>query len=164
MAQITRRLATLVLCATLCAPLVAQARSCDRPANLDALQAEVVAQVNAERSARGLPALRTSGALDRAAQGLACDNADRRSTSHVSANGAELRDRLRSAGYAFRAASENTGRGFGSAAQAVGWWMDSPAHRANILMDGAQDIGVGIALSAAPESRLHWVINMGAKR
>jgi uncharacterized protein YkwD len=152
---------TLPLCALLMMPAMAQARSCDLPANMDELQAQLIDGVNAERAANGLPPLRLNAALDKAAQAHACDNAKRHETSHVSSDGSQLQNRLRRAGYRFAMANENTGRGFGSSQSAVDWWMNSPHHRDNILMRGTQDIGVGIAFSDAPESRLHWVIDMG---
>lgn len=159
-----RLIAALVVCAAAFSPIAAQAQACDLPGNMAQLRTEVVANVNAERTARGLPALRLNAELVKAAQSLACDNAKRQGVSHVSTDGSRLQDRLRRAGYSFSMANENTGRGFASSQIAVNWWMNSPDHRANILMRGTQDIGVGIAFSDAPESRLHWVIDMGATR
>jgi uncharacterized protein YkwD len=157
-------LAALMLCATTLLPAGALARSCDLPANMADMRAQVVAEVNAERASQGLPALQLNAALVKAAQGHACDNAKRHETSHVSSDGSRLQHRLRRAGYSYAMANENTGRGFGSSQHAVDWWMNSPHHRDNILMRGTRDIGVGIAFSDAPESRLHWVIDMGAAR
>jgi uncharacterized protein YkwD len=151
------------IAAALLAPLAAHA-GCDLPANAADLQADVVAGINAQRADHGLAALRLNNALDKAAQRQACDNADRKSISHVSSDGSQLQDRLHGVGYHFAAANENTGRGFASAARAVQWWMNSPHHASNILMQGTHDIGVGIAVSAAPESRLHWVIDMGVSQ
>jgi uncharacterized protein YkwD len=162
--QKSRLFATLAIMACTMLPATAQARSCDLPGNMSELRAQVVADVNAERAARGLPALRLNAELVKAAQGHACDNAKRHETTHRSSDGSMLQHRLRRAGYAFSLANENTGRGFESSQRAVQWWMNSPHHRDNILMRGTQDIGVGIAFSDAPESRLHWVINMGAAR
>ncbi len=155
---------TLTLCLALLAPVAVQARTCDLPANMAALQAQLIDGVNAQRAAAGLAPLRLSPELDKAAQGHACDNAKRQGISHVSSDGSQLQQRLRRVGYRFAVANENTGRGFGSSQRAVQWWMNSPYHRDNILMRGTRDIGVGIAFSDAPESRLHWVINMGASR
>jgi uncharacterized protein YkwD len=139
-------------------------QACAVPASLAELRAQVIAEVNAERRANGLSALQADNRLQEAAQGLACDNAYRQEMSHTSANGAQLQGRLRAAGYRFSAASENVQMGAGSPASAVSWWMGSSGHRANILTQGIGDIGVGIAVSDAPESRYHWVINMGASR
>lgn len=138
--------------------------ACTVPGNADALQQEVLSHLNAQRKAHGLPALKLSTKLDKAAQGHACDNANRRSISHDSSDGGTLKTRLRKAGYKYRTAAENTGRGFGTGARAVEWWMNSPKHRSNILLGKVREVGIGIALSAAPDNKLHWVINFGASK
>jgi len=153
-----------VVATTTLLSLAAPGFACDVPDDAAAQQAEVLANVNAERKAQGLSALRPSPKLDKAAQSLACDNADRQSISHDSSDGGTLKTRLREAGYAFRAAAENTGRGFGSGARAVEWWMDSEKHRDNILLRKAKEVGIGIAVSAAPDSKLHWILVVGASR
>lgn len=137
---------------------------CNIPANADVLQKQLLAELNAERTSRGLTPLKLSGKLDQAAQGHACDNAKRRSISHDSSDGGTLKTRLRKAGYKYRAASENTGRGFGTPERAVDWWMNSPKHRTNILYPKMREVGIGIAMSDSPDSKLHWVINFGVSR
>ena len=92
---------------------------------------------------------------------ITCDNASRMSISHVSSDGGTLQNRLRRAGYSFRTAAENTGRGFATGARAVQWWMNSPKHKTNILLRKAREVGVGIAMSDAPDSKLHWIIVVG---
>jgi uncharacterized protein YkwD len=160
----SRLIAALILAAGIALPAAVQARSCPLPGNMEELRAQVVADVNAERAARGLPALRLNSELVRAAQGHACDNAKRQTYTHVSSDGSRLQNRLRRAGYAYALANENTGMGFASSQRAVDWWMNSPYHRDNILMRGTRDIGVGIAFSDGPDGRLYWVVNMGATR
>ncbi len=150
--------ATVLFAATL------SAQACSVPSNAADLQNEVLAHLNAERKSNGLPAFKLSTKLDKAAQGHACDNAARRSISHESSDGGTLKTRLRRAGYNYRAAAENTGRGFGTGARAVEWWMNSPKHRSNILLGKAREVGIGIALSDAPDNKLHWVINFGASK
>lgn len=144
--------------------LSAPAQACTVPSNASALQAEVLSHLNAQRKAHGLSALKLSNKLDKAAQGHACDNANRRSISHDSSDGGTLTTRLRKAGYKYRAAAENTGRGFGTGARAVEWWMNSPKHRTNILFNRVREVGIGIALSDAPDNKLHWVINFGTSK
>jgi uncharacterized protein YkwD len=141
--------------------LATPAMSCAPPSNVDALRDAVIAELNAVRADAGLPALRSNARLTRAAQGHACDNAARGSFSHTGSDGSDLTARLRAAGYVFRAAAENTGRGFGSAERAVAWWMNSRGHRANILMRGVREVGVGVAMG---EGRPHWVVNFGTSR
>ena len=138
--------------------------ACAIPEDAASQQQEVLANVNAERKAQGLTTLKLSSKLDKAAQSLACDNAERQSISHDSSDGGTLKTRLRTAGYAFRTAAENTGRGFGSGARAVEWWMGSSKHRDNILLRKAREVGIGIAVSAAPDSKLHWTLVVGASR
>ena len=157
------RLAALAASTVLCLAGTVQA-GCSIPPNADAMQKELLAHLNAERKARGLAALTLSTKLDKAAQGAACDNAKRRSISHVSSDGGTLKTRLRRVGYGFRTAAENTGRGFASGARAVEWWMHSPHHKDNILLRKAREVGVGIAVSAAPDSKLHWILVVGASK
>lgn len=147
-----------------CLALVAPAFACTVPSNAEALQAQVISNLNAERKAQGLAPLRVSAKLNKAAQGHACDNAARQSISHTSSDGGSLKTRLRKAGYALRMAAENTGRGFRDGTRAVEWWMNSPKHRENILLRKAREAGIGIAVSAAPDSKLHWILVVGAGR
>jgi uncharacterized protein YkwD len=154
--------AALAASALLC--LGAATQACTVPPNAAAMQQELLGHLNAERKARGLAPLALSGKLDKAAQGHACDNARRMSISHTSSDGGTLKTRLRRAGYAFRTAAENTGRGFASGARAVEWWMNSPKHKDNILLRKAREVGVGIAVSPAPDSKLHWIIVVGAAK
>jgi len=157
-----RRPAALLIAALLVLPV--QALACSKPAGAQAAEAEVIRLVNAQRQQAGLPGLKASGKLAMAAQVQACDNAARRIYSHVGSDGSDLATRLKRTGYRYRLAAENTGRGFNQAARVVAFWMNSPEHRANILLPRAREIGVGLALSDAPESRNHWITVMGASR
>lgn len=139
-------------------------KACEVPPDADAMQQELLSHLNAERRAAGLPGLKLSAKLDKAAQGHACDNAVRRSISHESSDGGSLKTRLKRVGYSFRTAAENTGRGFASGARAVEWWMGSEKHRTNILLRKAREVGIGIAVSDAPDSKLHWILVVGAGR
>ena len=155
---------SLAVAAALVLLICTPTQACTVPSNAAALQKEVLANLNAERRAHGLSAFKLSAKLDKAAQGHACDNAKRRSISHDSSDGGTLKTRLRRVGYSFRTAAENTGRGFGTGTRAVDWWMNSPKHRSNILLPKVKEIGIGIALSGAPDSKLHWVLNFGASK
>ncbi len=154
----------LAVAAALTLGLGAPAQACAVPPNASDLQQEVLSHLNAERRAHGLSALKLSGKLEKAAQGHACDNARRRSISHDSSDGGTLKTRLKRAGYKYRAAAENTGRGFGTGARAVEWWMNSPHHRDNILFGRVREVGIGIAVSDAPDNKIHWVINFGTSK
>ncbi|MGB8813036.1 MAG: CAP domain-containing protein [Paracoccaceae bacterium] len=160
MIPLSKRPALALILAVL-AILPTQALSCAQPEGAAALRAQVIGQVNAERKRAGLGALATSSKLQKAAQSHACDIAGQHSISHTGSDGSDLSKRLKRSGYRFRAASENTYRG---QSQPVEWWMKSSGHRANILMSNTREMAIGIAISDAPDSRLHWVLVMGASR
>jgi uncharacterized protein YkwD len=155
-------LAAILMTATLVMPSLGLA--CSIPSASEAMQVEALKAVNAERAAHGLSPLKFSRTLDKAAQGAACDNANRHEISHVSSDGSHLKDRLHRVGYRFRSAAENTGRGFRSGSSAVQWWMHSPKHKSNILMRSVREVGLGIALSDAPDNKLHWILVMGESK
>lgn len=104
----------------------------------------VVVQTNAARTAAGAPALARSTVLDRAAEQKLDDMAARGYFAHVSPDGRQAWDFMLGAGYRYRAAGENLGRGFSDPAQLVAAWMGSPSHRANIVSTAYRDIGVAV--------------------
>lgn len=133
---------------------------CPTPARSDADTQRMVSLVNAQRATHGLPALRTSGKLARAAQAHACDNAVRVSYSHYGSDGSDLGMRLRRVGYRLSTAAENTGLGFSDPEQLVSYWMKSPGHKANILNPNITELGLGQADGARPT----WVLDFGRPR
>ncbi len=133
---------------------------CAAPARAGAMAGAVIAQVNAQRKAKGLGALRQSPKLMKAAQGHACDNASRGGYSHVGSDGSDLSTRIRRTGYKIRVAAENTGLGFDDPARLVAFWMGSSGHRANILNPRVTEVGVGLADGARPS----WVLDMATGR
>jgi uncharacterized protein YkwD len=104
---------------------------------------------NAERRRHGLPALRTSRKLRRAARKHARDMVRRHYFGHVSFGGRNVVDRVASTRYGRRTgflAQENLfwWSGRRSAAAVLGAWLGSPAHRANVLHGGVRQFGVGV--------------------
>jgi uncharacterized protein YkwD len=119
---------------------------------LDAAADAVVCLVNAERTTRGLKALRRDGDLAQAARRHAADMARRNYFSHVTPGGESLGDRLRDAGYARPGAGwkagENLGWGTGpraTPAWLVDEWLASPGHKRNMLENSFREVGVGVA-------------------
>ncbi|MFC8278237.1 CAP domain-containing protein [Streptomyces sp. NPDC057271] len=103
----------------------------------------MTALVNERRRAAGLPALRTDERLRQSSRAHSSDMAARGFFSHDAPGGISPADRMRAAGYP-EPAAENIAMGQPSAATVVREWMNSPAHRRNILLDGITTIGVGI--------------------
>lgn len=123
---------------------------------------QVLALVNAERSARGIAPLGSNGALTQAANGYALLLLGYPSLTHT-ANGTTLQGRASAAGYGGGYLGEVLWQGWGtfSPADVVAAWMNSPPHRAIILDPTYRDAGVGCAFSAgSPDSRC--VMDVGA--
>ncbi|MFB7941380.1 CAP domain-containing protein [Streptomyces sp. NPDC056049] len=121
---------------------------------------DVVALANAERDRAGCEPLRTEARLTEAAQGHADDMAARDYYAHDSPEGRDGGDRIKASGYAWSAWGENIHKGPRTPELAMDDWMESPAHRANIVNCAFRDIGVGVALTADGP---WWVQDFGTK-
>jgi uncharacterized protein YkwD len=122
---------------------------------LDEANGALVCLINAERTSRGMHALRRDADLGQAARGHAADMVRRTYFSHVTPGGADLADRIRSAGYGRPGdgwkAGEALGWGTGSRAtpaSLVDEWLASPGHRRILLDPGYREVGVGVAAGA----------------
>lgn len=133
---------------------------CARPAAGEEWQADVLALVNQERAAVGLPALVHSDTLARQAEGYACELAFYDFFDHENpVTGSTLADRAEQYGYDYRLLGENLAAGQPTPEQAVSEWMDSPGHRANILNEGFTELGVGVITGGS--YGIYWVQEFG---
>jgi uncharacterized protein YkwD len=120
-----------------------------------ALEAQVLADVNATRQRRGLRPLRISASLSRAAEFHSQDMARRGYFSHESANGSAFWRRVQrfypSAGYRSWAVGENLVWASPelTSASALSMWMGSAPHKANLLSRQWREIGLSAVHSAA---------------
>jgi hypothetical protein len=101
------------------------------------------AQANAERSQRGLQALRWNEALYRAAGAHAQEMAARASISHQYPGEPELSARGRRAGARFSLIAENVAES-PDAVRMHDAWMHSPGHRANLLDPQVDSVGIRV--------------------
>lgn len=124
--------------------------------------AQMLQLTNAERTSRGLRALVACRPIAVAAQGHSAWQAQHQVMSHTGVNGSSHADRMTWAGYRWNWAGENVAVGDVSytVADVVKAWMDSPAHRANILSTNYVHIGFG--RSVAGNGAVHWTQNFGA--
>jgi hypothetical protein len=99
--------------------------------------------LNAERTERGLPALRWDDALYEAAKPHAAEMAARGSISHQYAGEPDLASRGRSAGARFSLIAENVAEA-ATALEIHTAWMNSPGHRANILDGKLNAVGIRV--------------------
>lgn len=133
--------------------------------DLGPLRQQMLAAVNRVRSARGLGALRLAPELNAAAQAHAADLAPRGSISHTGSDGSNAGHRALRAGYDYRKVAENTAQGHANSADVVAAWMDSPEHRANMLVADMTELGVGFAKGVATPGvpGRYWVILLGRR-
>jgi uncharacterized protein YkwD len=71
-------------------------------------------------------------------------------------------ERLKIAGYTYKAAAENIGAGYHTLAEAFSGWRDSPPHRENMLLAGASRIGIAAAYSPKSKFRVYWALILAA--
>lgn len=131
------------------------------PQGLSAQQQSVVTLTNQQRSREGLPELRVSSALMKAAQDYATLMASLGHFSHTSPDGSGPKERAKQAGYESGYCGENIAMGQQTASDALGSWMKSQGHRENILRPQYQEIGVGHATGKRGH---YWVQLFGARR
>jgi uncharacterized protein YkwD len=111
--------------------------------------------VNRARAEHGLAALRSAGALERAAAAHSRDMVRRDFFSHESPGGSTPQQRIDRTGYLNGARSWAIGEtiawgtgGYATPSSIVRGWLNSPGHRA-ILLDGRyRDVGIGVAIGA----------------
>jgi uncharacterized protein YkwD len=108
--------------------------------------------LNAQRAARGLPALRADRRLARAARAHSADMVRRRYFDHASPEGEHVVARVRRTGWLHGRRrwflAENLAWGIGrpgTAAGVVRAWMHSPAHRRILLRRVYRRVGIGVA-------------------
>jgi uncharacterized protein YkwD len=125
--------------------------------HLSALESQLLAQINLTRGRHGLRSLRLSAPLTAAADQHSQSMAQKGYFSHDSANGGSFFKRIASfytyRGYSNWSAGENILYSTPDIdpAGALRLWMNSPAHRANLLNRSWREIGLGaVHSSSAP--------------
>lgn len=109
------------------------------------LPAVVVDLTNSERQALAAAPLTRNAVLDQAATLKAEHMAKGSYFSHNSPDGVTPWHWFREVGYTYAHAGENLAVYFNDSNEVVEAWMDSPTHRANIVNNLYQEIGIGTA-------------------
>ncbi|HEY3055000.1 MAG TPA: CAP domain-containing protein [Thermoanaerobaculia bacterium] len=105
----------------------------------------LVDDMNRERAAYGLAPLHLNQQLTLAAGDRINDMFAKHYFNHISPDGIDPFTWADKRGYDYRLIGENLAVGYPTASGVVDGWMHSPAHRANILKKGFDEIGVAIA-------------------
>ncbi|MEV6050651.1 CAP domain-containing protein [Streptomyces sp. NPDC052107] len=109
----------------------------------NAAEAEVLKLVNQERATVGCSPLAANSSLTKLAESFSDDMAARDFFDHTDPDGKTPWDRAAVAGIT-DLGGENIARGQADAATVMQAWMNSPAHRANILNCDFKTLGVGV--------------------
>jgi uncharacterized protein YkwD len=103
----------------------------------------VVSLVNQERREAGCDPVTVDSRLTSAAEKHSQDQADMGKMTHTGSDGSSVGQRVTRAGYKWSKVGENVASGTTSAERAMQLWMNSDAHRKNILNCAFENIGVG---------------------
>ncbi len=135
---------TILLCALLLFTIRAGMGSIFSSAS-DITPANILYEVNHERTIRNLNALTPNLALSAAAQYKANDMIQRRYFSHVDPDGNYIWNKIVQYGYnPYTTLGENLAVDFSDTESLMAAWMNSPSHRENILNPAFQDQGAGV--------------------
>lgn len=115
---------------------------------------------NNDRAAEGLHGLAVNPTLVAAAQAKADDMARHGYFAHNSPDGKTPWYWLAEAGYQFLYAGENLAVFFGDSADVERAWMNSPAHRANIMNGNFTEVGIATAEGVYQGQSTVFVVQM----
>lgn len=105
---------------------------------------KVLDKTNLERQNIGLPSLVYNTVLSDSAVKKAQDMFNANYWAHTSPNGTTPWDFFKNAGYKYSVAGENLARDFYDTDSLLKAWMNSPTHKANIVNNKYQEIGIGV--------------------
>lgn len=120
--------------------------------------------INQYRAARGLPALKVSAPLTRAAKWMSKDMSANDYIDHTDSRGRGAGVRLRTFGFRGATMGENLAGGKDDALAAFNQWKASAAHRRVMLRANYRVIGLGRAYGSESMLGWYWTAAFGAGR
>lgn len=108
----------------------------------------VIDSINQIRASHGLNHVALNPHLTQAAQTHVIDMVTNRNHSHTGTDGSTARIRIERTGYGSGYWSGENWVALTDPARAVQWWMNSPPHRANILNQTWQEVGIGSGVNS----------------
>lgn len=124
---------------------------------------QVVELINHEREKHGLPPVKASLELMRAAQVHAKSLSSDRFFEHGDLEGKSPGDRAKQAGYRWTLIAENIAAGQNSPSEVMTTWMNSPKHKANILNARVMEVGVGYVSDRDRRYDHYWVLDVACR-
>lgn len=123
----------------------------NQTAVLSGLRTQLFELTNATRVKFGLEPLEFSAATSETARKHSQDMAENRYFDHIALDGSSPFDRMQEDGISFTAAGENLAFGQASSIYAHQGLMNSEGHRATILTEGYDYLGIGIAIDTSEQ-------------
>lgn len=127
------------------------------------LQNVLVNETNMSRESNELISLKENSLLDVAAKMKAEDMAKNGYFAHTSPAGIDPWHWFNEAGYKYSYAGENLAINFSDSEDVIKAWLNSPAHRANIMNQRFTEIGIGIAHGTYQNKETTFVVQMFGK-
>lgn len=126
------------------------------PENLNFEKA--LADLNAYRVSKNLPALTYDERLNRASEVHARDLANAGIISHTGTDGSGHGDRVQRQGYYFSIAGENVATGQMSWEDVFDAWKKSPGHNENLLRDDVSQFGLALVYEPTTTYSTYWAM------
>ena len=124
-------------------PTNKQSSSNTNSSTLSAFETKVVELTNVERSKAGLKPFKINNELSKVSRIKSQDMTDKNYFDHNSPTYGSPFDMMKTFGISYKTAAENIAKGQKTPEEVVKAWMNSSGHRANILNNNLDQIGVG---------------------
>lgn len=124
-------------------------------ANVSAYAKQVVGIVNQERAKAGLSPLTLNTKVSKVAQAKAEDMKNNNYFSHTSPTYGSPFDMMKQFGVSYSSAGENIAKGQKTPQSVMNAWMNSSGHKANIMSNSFEQIGVGYTTDS--KGNTYWV-------
>ena len=119
---------------------------------------KALADLNAYRISKNLPALTYDERLNRASEVHARDLASAGIISHTGTDGSGHGDRVQRQGYYFSIAGENVATGQMSWEDVFEAWKKSPGHNENLLRDDVSQFGLALVYEPTTTYSTYWAM------
>ncbi len=117
-----------------------------------------------DKTFNAAPLLRWNALLANVAREHAEDMAHFSYFSHIGRDGSKPAERVLRMGYRFRATGENIAAGPSTPEGAVGGWIKSPSHCANLMNSTYTEMGVAFSVERNSEFGVYWTQVFGTPR
>ncbi len=121
------------------------------------------ALINRYRKENGLGPVTLHPLLARAAKSHSSDLAKWDRISHYGSDGSNPWQRVQKVGYKARLAAENVGTGQASIEEVFRGWQESESHNRNLLMEGAEHMGIALVVAPETKFRTFWTLVLAAE-